>query len=107
MATSSTPAKPHPLQKLLWPAVAVLVLGMFAVCFMAGAVFGRNMGEDHTSTAWYNATRNALHTMRELDVPAQHEQLSAYIHKLDQRLLLEAPLGADQAVAEVTKEFVH
>jgi hypothetical protein len=85
--------------------VSVLVVGLFVVSFIAGAVFGKGVGEDRTSAAWYNATRNALHDMRELDVAAQHDKLSSLIHKLDQRLVLEAPTGADQAIVEVTKEF--
>lgn len=102
-----TAPTPHPVQKFLWPAVAVLVLGMFVVCFLAGAVYGKGTGEDKTGSAWYNATRNSLHVMRELDVANKHEQLSAFIHKLDQRLVTESPREADEAVAEVTKEFNH
>jgi hypothetical protein len=105
MPTSSTSARPHALQKLLWPAVALLVVGMFVICFVAGAVVGKGMGEDRASAAWYNATRNALHTMREMDVAAQKEPLSNYIHKLDQRLVVESPKDADLAIVEVTKEF--
>ncbi len=101
------PARPHALQKLLWPAVALLVVGMFVICFIAGAVVGKGMGEDRASVAWYNATRNALHVMREMDVAAQKEPLSNYIHKLDQRLVVESPKDADLAIAEVTKEFAQ
>jgi hypothetical protein len=107
MPTSTTPARPHALQKLLWPAVAVLVLGIFVICFIAGAVVGKGMGEERTSSAWYNATRNALHVMREMDVAGQKEPLSNYIHKLDQRLVVESPKDADLAIVEVTKEFAH
>jgi hypothetical protein len=98
-------AKTHPMQKFFLPAAAVLVVGMLIVCFLAGAVYGKMSGEDKRSASWYNATRNSLHVMRELDVANKHEELSSFIHKLDQRLVTELPRDADEAVVEVTKEF--
>ncbi len=104
---STAAAKTHPIQKFFLPAAGVLVVGLFVVCFLAGAVYGKMSGEDKRSADWYNATRNSLHVMRELDVAKKSEELSNFIHKLDQRLVTESPRDADVTVVEVTKEFNH
>lgn len=95
------------MKPYLWPAVAVLMMGLLAIAFLTGALYGKTNGETKANGAWYNSTRGALQVMRDLDAAGKKEVLTTMIQKMDTRLKLESPDEGAATVAELAKGFAQ